>query len=85
MKLAVFPFRGVVVGSWQERVKHEEEVRQLFNEILHELKCARHNVGDCPEHKQDEPYIGELEHADMHIENAIGLVNRLKNLLQIKD
>jgi hypothetical protein len=78
-------FGGVVVGSWQERVEYEEEVKQLFNEILRELECARHNVGDCPEHKKDEPYIGELEHADMHIENAIGLVNRLKNLLQIKD
>jgi flagellin-specific chaperone FliS len=71
------------MGSWQERANHEEEVKRLFDEILNELKCARQNVGNCPEHRQDEPYIGELEHTDTHIENAIGLVNRLKNILQI--
>jgi len=71
------------MGSWQERANRDDEIDYLLDRIQFELECARHNIDKCPDdHSAEErESIGELQHSDEHVENALGYIDRLKQLL----
>lgn len=49
----------------------------LLRQAVKELEMGRYNTENCPEHKKDAGGLAELEHADIHIERAIHLMERL--------
>lgn len=62
------------------------ELKAKLEEAIKELDYARHNVDDCPDPSHDwgeRVHMGELEHADMHVDSAIGLLEQAKKLIGI--
>jgi len=62
------------------------ELNAKLEEAIKELNYARHNVDDCPDPNHDfgeRVHMGELEHVDMHVDSAIGLLEQAKKLIGI--
>ena len=58
----------------------------LLDEVERELNYARNNADKCLDEHSEEyrENTGELEHADGHVDNALGYLQTLKELVKVR-